>query len=98
MSKINSYETTITEKLQDVAARLGWTMMLGATMLGGMEIVHSREKAVVPVVADVSLAGIHESKPVNTDDTLRREKENEVGAHGAIYNVGARTQSRSGRQ
>ena len=96
MSKINNLEQIITQATQEVGNTLLFGSLATAAVLSTVQLSDGREKAVVPAVAAFApITDVHELNPVDTDNTMRREKENEVGAHGAIYTVNRSTPSRA---
>jgi hypothetical protein len=98
MSKQKTLQDKLTDQLQSTATKLGWAMMFGATVLSTVEVTTGREKTVLPANTASPFTDVRENTPLEGDNALRREKENEVGAHGAIYTVVARSQSRAGKQ
>ena len=74
---------------------LGWALMFGATLSGLVEVTDGREKVVLPTHTGPLFTDVRDNPTFEGDNSLRREKENEVGAHGIIYTVVNRSQSRA---
>lgn len=98
MSKNKNILQPIVDQAQETVNALALVTMMGAAVLGTVELAETRERVVIPAHSNVPFSNVYEQTPVTTDHTLRREKENEVGAHGSLHTVYARTQSRAGKQ
>lgn len=89
MSKTN---TTLTDQIQDVAAKAGLILMASAAVLGMVEMSDGREKVVLvrPTLAFAPVAN-------SNNDSQRREREEEASSHYISYGTAMRTPSRTGK-
>lgn len=90
MSKTN---TTLTDKIQDVATKAGLLLMASAAVLGTVELTDGREKVVL-VRPTMAFAPVSNS----SNDTLRREREEEASSHYVTYGTAIRTANHSGKK
>lgn len=95
MSKTNNYKQTVTDRLQDVAAKAGLVLMASAAMLGTIELTDGREKVVLPQPA-LAFAPVSDVSR-NPNDMQRREREEEASNHYVSYGTAMRTPSRAGK-
>ena len=89
MSKTN---TTLTDQIQDVAAKAGLILMASAAVLGMVEMTDGREKVVL-VRPSLAFAPVASS----SNDSQRREREEEASSHYISYGTAMRTPSRTGK-
>lgn len=99
MSKTNIEKSTATADLQDIAQKAGLYLMAAATVIGIAEITDRPEKVLPTLQPAYAFAGENEQMTGPNDAMrLRREREEEAGAHAVSYGISMRTPSRTGKQ